>query len=112
MDLISARTRYRRAGKASPAMIGTLIVAILVVGGYWGYRWVAARNASAPEAARGEYYLSCTECDEVITLAGAEAQGREKQNGMVLCPKCGKFAGTWVESPQKAEAKKHGLAAP
>lgn len=112
MLLAPTSARYTRCAKISPVVLGTFVIAVLIVCGFWLYRWSTDQSGSAEQLGRSEYYLFCDDCKEVTTIPAAEARGRPTEDGKQQCPKCNKFAARWVDSPDQAAAEDQNIMAP
>ncbi len=94
------RKRSRFAATNSKLIL-ILAFFVVVAAGYWGSRFFASKDA-LPANMPSVYKLYCKKCVEVINVPAAEARGRERQNGKVLCPKCGTFSGNWGDAPDES----------
>ncbi|MCH7871570.1 MAG: hypothetical protein IID33_07700, partial [Planctomycetes bacterium] len=90
------RSRLAAANSKSVLVLALLVV---VIAGYWGFRFFASDDA-LPADMPSVYELYCTKCVEVIKVPRAEARGRPRdENRKVLCPKCGTYSGNWGNAP-------------
>lgn len=93
------RKRSRLAAANSKSIL-VLALLVVVIAGYWGFRFFA--NEDAPADLPSVYELYCSKCVEVIEVPAAEARGRPRQNRKVLCPQCGTFSANWGDAPNES----------
>lgn len=92
------RSRLAAANSKPLLVLGLLVV---VIAGYWGFRFFANEDA-LPADSPSVYDLYCAKCVEVIKVPAAEARGRSRQNRKVLCPQCGTFSANWGDAPDES----------
>lgn len=77
-------------------MLVVLGIAIVAAGLIWVVRWRSAAHELPPPAPDAQYTLSCSNCQQTMTVSAQERRSLPVQeNGQVQCPKCKQFTAYW-----------------
>ncbi len=95
-------SKWLRAAEISKGMIIGLVVLVLAAGIFWG---VQCRSSGSEKtqvqkewSATKPFNITCSECGSLpdeYPPEQAKQMNKDKKDGMLKCPKCGKYTAKW-----------------
>jgi hypothetical protein len=97
-------SRWVRSAEVSKNLIIVLVILVLVVGGYWTYRWRSRASEMKVSTGDGVVKLYCPGREEPYEFSRAEGLKLPKEGDKVQNPETKKFDCTWGKRPSANDA--------